>query len=415
MEKDAKTTKENTKKHKKTGLIIGIVAIVVVLFLAIGGYFYHIARPQAIFEKNIKKEVNNIVTYLTPLNENNTSKGKVTLSSEFKIDDDDEDTEKILRLLNGFTYDVAYQIDFKNKLFDLNLDTKFEKEDTFNLNLYAEDETENILLKGVYDKYITSENNDFEDLYHIGDKNIDYEVILNGFKEALLDAIDDLEFEKKKETLKIDGVNYKTTKNYFELDDEDYIDFYVEIIDNLLDDKEFMKAYKAYEGSHAREELEALRNEIKDTEYEGNKFSAAFYTIGAKKEVKKIVIDKTLYDALTIVEFTNLGDNKTKFEYTTNQGVFTATLNNGVKVDGNKMKGKLEIKFNVEDYISGTIKLDIDSTFGGKFKKVDVSNNILDEKLTKKDEKKIDKNIKKNKGLVKFLELIEMIEAPVEY
>ena len=399
-----------SKKSNKKGIIIASIIIVVLVVLLVGGYFHHIARPQAVFERNIKKQINQTINYFTPLNEYVTSKGNCKLSYNIKLNEEDKEIQKKLDAINGFTFDTKYQIDFKNKLFDLDVNSKYKEDEAINLKLYAENETQNLFLKGIYDKYITSENYDLADLYHLGNKDIDYEVILDGFKEALLDAIDDIEFKKAKETIKIDGEKVKTTKNYFTLKDDDYIEFYVEIIDNLLDDKEFMKSYEAYEGENAKDALKVLKSEIKDTEYKGNKFSIALYTKGAKKEVVKIVVDKSLYDALTMIELTKLNEDKIQYEYTTNQGVVKGTIKNNIKVDDNKVGGKLELTFDIVDYITGKINIEIDNTFGSKFKKVDVSNNILEDKLSKKDEKKIDKNIAKNKGFAKFKKLMETIE-----
>ncbi len=201
---------EDKKKAKSRKIVKTLIAVVLVILLVAGGgfaYAYYTQTQTA--ATRINAIIDQVVKFDSNLNQTlNVASARYSLGGEVS--------------LLGQTYSAKmsgiYAYDIDKKIFDytVNLEklnmagTELIDKDPLSIEFYLADSNLYVLLQNFYEKYIYTEVEGVDEFFeNIGKNDVDYLVILNGFKKALKDS---LNVANKKQTVKDISIGDTKTK-----------------------------------------------------------------------------------------------------------------------------------------------------------------------------------------------------------
>lgn len=379
-------------KTKHKGLKITL-AILLVIGLITGGYFlyqYKFNNPNTIVANILNDAKENYSKKINEINENELYKvdGHINIDSNIN-----EDTFKILKDLELL---FSGEIDQKNSISNIDIDTKYKNDELATIKLYREGNIYYALLNGVYDKYLKIENEEVNSLPKINYNRADLYTIYYSMISALEKELSNLEFKKSNETISINGKETKVINNYVELKDNELNKLSNGIINTLKNDKKFIEAVKRVTNKNEEEILESLK--IDDEEEFKGTYTINFYTD------RNLFNKKLVSVRISIGGLINLNVDKISDEE-----IFINLVSMGsgysINVKNNKNTTNIDLSINM---MGQYIKFEINMTYE-KIKemvKPDVSNykNLKD--LTEKEKQEIQDKLKSNKALINFMDEI---------
>lgn len=352
----------NPKKKRKLGIVIAVFLILVL----IGGIVWYVF----IGSKNIfKLAIDSSFNYLT----NNIINYK-TVNGTFSIDIDgsasDSASDDMFKILNKLELSGNYGIDYKNKLIDLSLKSKYDGNELVDADIYMENGNGYIYLADIYDKYVKAPIDDYDDMFSNIDKQDDYKILLNSIKIAILDALKDNYFTSTKE--KVDGKQLKKTT--LKLDHDNYMAIRKDVCNKLANDTDFLNSYSKVSGDTVAEIKESLKNDISD-DSDFEEVSISIYTTILTMKAVRIEIEK--FDNQIIV---NENGDKYSFKLVDDK----KTVYDGeISVNGKKDNMTYNIRINDKENNS-SIKVIFNNAvkYNGKVDKKDVSNSVNIDSMT---------------------------------
>lgn len=189
--------KEEPKKNKK--LIIGIVAGVIALVVILLGVFFYMSQFKSA-DKRITNVVNKAFSELK-FNNDNLEKTSGNMNVDGKV--------SVGSTSYSASFDVKYGVDMLEKLMNFNitlnnLNVGMELlDEPLHVNTYIADSKVYALFSNFYDKYVYTNVDGMDEIFNVVEQNdIDYKVVVDGFKEAMIAG---LKSSDKKQNLK--GMN----------------------------------------------------------------------------------------------------------------------------------------------------------------------------------------------------------------
>ena len=195
-----------------------LFAILLIVLVCGGGYYYyvkHYTNPKEVLSKSLDSIGNSILT--------NAHKDvyKVNGYLTFNISSANKDYNDIINILNNLDLQMSSEIDIKNKTMNVLLDSKYKNNALLPINAYMEKNTAYVLLKDIYDKYISI--NMEEEVFNNDDlTNDDIRVIFKSLIDAFNNYLTEDKITVKEDTITIDEKKYNVDNNILKIDNSEY-------------------------------------------------------------------------------------------------------------------------------------------------------------------------------------------------
>ena len=374
------------KPTKKTGLIIGIVILAIILLIAGGGYAYLkiSTRPEKIFNKLISKPLK--------INEDVRST-RIELNLAASVNSDNEEIKK---MIEGIKLKSTTEIDLDNKIFNQNLNALYVDDSVIDMDVLVEDKNLYLYSKDLFSKYVKIPEEELDDLGEVinslfEENKIDFQALEQDIKQVLKDELKPERLNQEK--VKLNGK--RTTKSTLRLTSNEYL----QVINKVL--KEIYK----YDKSEFIKDIIDQLDSLKDYEEEIGYIDISVYTQGLIAKVVKadIAYTNTMDEQLTYIEY-NI-ETKNKFEVRWLQNEESTKLEGAKEIFTLKIhkedeyKGTIKLKLNIDEESSVILKLDFKEEVNPTIEKRDVSNSVNMNELTDEDYMEIYENVQKNEIL----------------
>ena len=262
------------KPTKKTGLIIGIVILAIILLIAGGGYAYLkiSTRPEKIFNKLISKPLK--------INEDVRST-RIELNLAASVNSDNEEIKK---MIEGIKLKSTTEIDLDNKILNQNLNALYVDDSVIDMDVLVEDKNLYLYSKDLFSKYVKIPEEELDDLGEVinslfEENKIDFQALEQDIKQVLKDELKPERLNQEK--VKLNGK--RTTKSTLRLTSNEYL----QVINKVL--KEIYK----YDKSEFIKDIIDQLDSLKDYEEEIGYIDISVYTQGLIYKVVKADIAYT--------------------------------------------------------------------------------------------------------------------------
>lgn len=371
---------EKEKKKVNRGNVAPVVVVILVI-IALGALLFFGGRYYLSSRNNIKILVDNYFNYLE---ENIVNTNSESGSLKFSVKGDTNgDNGKVFKILNNLDFTINYDIDYKNDIVNLDLNTNYYGDKLIDMNTYIENNTLYFYSGDLYNKYIEYKI----DKDGNGEKvtKEDIKILVDGIKNAISESLKDEYFTKSNE--KVDGK--MLNKVELNLSDSNTKSIYEDIINCLLRNDSFIDSAAKLMGKN-RDEIKELFNDelnnIKDEEYTDTTIS--LYTKFTKFVMLEIKDDN---DKLTIKKEDNIYSYKLEG---------SESYNGTIEVNSNDENYNIIIKDNnnLEIKISGNFNKNTEVV------KKDVSNSVIIDEITENEMEEIFDKVSKNKAFKRIYE-----------
>lgn len=335
----------------------GLIAVLVVLFLAIIGYGYYVCFVKDV---NSKEVFDNTISYVkkemfTILDE---TKEKTNLEYDLKFNLDLKDD-----VANKSEYSFINDIMFKGKI-----DTDFDKKEMsnsitildsdkelINVNMYAQNKNVYFDLAKLYDKPIKmaldEEYDKIFDTYST--KNInDVKTIISQFETALKSAFKEEYFKSEDATVSVDGKDVKAVKHSLLLDEKTFNTIKKDVLTSLNND-EFISALENISDEYndgtvnvkdsLNEEISYLEEEIKDSDAKEIEVKVYLYTDNRGNVLKAELLN---FEDVKIFGINKVNNNKYTFTMA-DDGTKKEVISGDVTVDGKSVT--IDMKLDLDE------------------------------------------------------------------
>ncbi len=303
----------------------------------------------------------------------------------------------MLNILSKIDIEGNYGVDLESKLISLELKTNYDKEKLLNMNIYTQNGSGYIYLEDLYDKYIKTDIENYNDLFN----NIDrahYKTVLKSLNNAITDSLKDDYFKTSKETL--DGK--KVTKTKLLINNENYNTIKQDIINALLNDSDFMKSIAVISGKTEDEIKENMQNNIDtDAEYTNN------VTLSLYTENQNFVKLEVEVEDDGKMELSKTSDNTYNYSLNTEETNVSGTIK--LVIDNNNTEVSISVTDN--ENLSYEVTLTNNANYDTKVTIPTISESVDYNDLTDEDMQQIQTKLFANNGLMKIITDISSINT----
>lgn len=241
LKKEAKKIVDtNTPKKKKTLKIL--ICLLVVALIAGGALAYYnfiYKTPVKAFSKVIDQFTDGIIDNLD--DETVSEKGSIKLSAKVKTSSTESSMMEIVDLLADTDFDIKYELDRDNKIFNFDMNVNYEGRKFVGVDATIDEYNAYFRLDDAQ-KYIKSTIPEGQNIFEMFKSMDDTKEIINGIAKALKCSLKNKYFEKESDEITIDGDDVKVTKYTLTLNKENLVDILSDVIDNINDDEDLLKA-----------------------------------------------------------------------------------------------------------------------------------------------------------------------------
>ncbi len=322
----------------------GLIAVLVVLFLAIIGYWYYV---RFVKEVNSKEVFDNTISYVkkemfTILDE---TKEKTNLEYDLKFNldlKDDVANKSEYSFINDIMFKGKIATDFDKKEMSNSITILDSGKELINVNMYAQNKSVYFDLAKLYDKPIKmaldEEYDKIFDTYST--KNInDVKTIISQFETALKSALKEEYFKSEDATVSVDGKDVKAVKHSLLLDEKTFNTIKKDVLTSLNND-EFISALENISDEYndgtvnvkdsLNEEISYLEEEIKDSDDKEIEVKVYLYTDNRGNVLKAELLN---FEDVKIFGINKVNNNKYTFTMA-DDGTKKDVINGDVTVDG---------------------------------------------------------------------------------
>lgn len=389
-------------KHKTLKILLAVLIIGV---LALGGYFLY----QDKFNNPNKTVISILDDGIKEFNKSFDKKGneKFKLNGLISVEANlPKEYQEIANLFKNLELQFSGDVDTKDSLANITLNTKYKKEQLIDIKAYYENNVMYVLLDGLYDKYlkVSLESNKktlVKNEFNIDTKDI--KVLANSLSKASKSAFEKLNFTRTNETITINGKEQNVYNNYVVLDGTKVKALLKDIYTALSKDNEFIPVFKKLTGHEFS--LESMTKDLDKDEIKGT-YKLNFYT------TKDLLNSKLVSERIEVTE-----DNITSTfnaDKISDDEIMVSINSNGMVMSSTIKKN--DSVFNIDlsiNAMGASIKLDLKTNFEKikEFTKPDVSNSKNFEDLTQQETNAIAEKLQKNKGLLEFIQDISKLST----
>lgn len=414
----------------------GLIAVLVVLFLAIIGYGYYV---RFVKDVNSKEVFDNTISYVkkemfTILDE---TKEKTNLEYDLKFNldlNEDVADKSDYSFINDIMFKGKIATDFDKKEMSNSITILDSDKELINVNMYAQNKNIYLDLAKLYDKPIKmaldEEYDKIFDTYST--KNInDVKTIISQFETALKSALKEEYFKSEDATVSVDGKDVKAVKHSLLLDEKTFNTIKKDVLTSL-NNNEFISALENISDEYndgtvnvkdsLNEEISYLEEEIKDSDAKEIEVKVYLYTDNRGNVLKAELLN---FEDVKIFGITKVNDNKYNFAIA-DDGTKKDILNGDVTVNGKSITIDMKLDLDETGELNHNFVIKISETmidftyssnnFGSLNAKLNIkenkaalsipslTNSIDYTKLTEDDLNKIIVNITNDENIKNFVE-----------
>ncbi len=367
------------KKKGKTGLIIGICAVLLVIAGAV--IFYLISTsPKAIFKSVVNSFYQDFSSSISDTEENEfdinfledsiLAKGNLAITSDMAE----------LSMINDYMIDYTLGLDVKNEKMEAGISITESEKELINFLMNFKENAIYASLGTVFDKVINLDNisleeiADIEDLktYFEGTKTLslttdDIDYIVETMKDLINKSFDDVKFEKSSENTEIGDITVKARKLSLVLDESNTKIIGDTVLKGMIADDKLLEKIAMISGQDAADLKSLLEDALDEIDYDEFDDSSvlAIYTKGLTNKVIKISV---------------LQDDEEMAYYSNYKDLTTIWIDNGmviITLDETNDKGELVVTYNKKKVLTATI-----NEFEGNVVDVDYTLFMDEDKIT---------------------------------
>ena len=371
---------EKEKKKVNRGNVAPVVVVIFVI-IALGALLFFGGRYYLSSRNNIKILVDNYFNYLE---ENIVNTNSESGSLKFNVKGDTNgDNGKVFKILNNLDFTINYDIDYKNDIVNLDLNTNYYGDKLIDMNTYIENNTLYFYSGDLYNKYIEYKI----DKDGNGEKvtKEDIKTLVNGIKNAISESLKDEYFTKSNE--KVDGK--MLNKVELNLSDSNTKSIYEDIINCLLRNDSFIDSAAKLMGKN-RDEIKELFNDelnnIKDEEYTDTTIS--------------------LYSKFTKFVMLEIKDDNDKLTIKKEDNIYSYKLEGSESYNGTIEVNSSDENYNIIIKDNNNLEIEINGSFNKNTEvdNKDVSNSVMADEITENEMEEIFDKVSKNKAFKRIYE-----------
>lgn len=398
---------EIPKEKKKNKFILPIIIVIAVLGLLVALYFLLFNNPKKVFDKTISSGFDALYESLDMATKYDTMSGSGSLS--YKLSATDASMQSVFDMINGIAFDYKYAVDYKNKLMNVDFNSTYNNEKLIDLSVYGENGKGYVFLKDVYNKYLSTDIEGYEDIFETTKNQEEVKVILTSVEKALSKSLTNDDFVKEEVTIKVNGKDEKVTSNALVLTNENFNRICKSMLTTLKDDADFISAVNKISQDEnvdtkaALEDAIANIGEVDTTDKSTVKLS--IYTKGILKQFVGINFEVNDENTIAVSMIKTNDDTYSIVGKQDNKEVVTGTL----KVNTTDSTSDVEIIVNVPDVVNVQVNVKSTVNYNSTFNKVDVTNSVDANTLTDVEANTIMTNLMTNPGLSKLITNIQAL------
>ena len=263
----------NTKNKKNMKGIIVLVASVLVLAFGLYYGYKKFLSPKSQFIKAVNKEYKKVEKYIDDFTIDNSDSKPVLVTSDLNfnlnVDDSllsDDSSKTILSELNKLGLKSQIGIDSKNMEALVKFNALYDNKSLLNMNGYFKDNSIFIELKDLYDKYIEvpleMETTGMFDANSTSLKNVtkdDLKYLVSKTKDAILNNLNEKDFKKSTDKVKINGKEVKVTKLTYSFSEKTTYELAKGALNSISNDSKFIKILAKISGTKEDEIKQSLQ------------------------------------------------------------------------------------------------------------------------------------------------------------
>lgn len=335
----------------------GLIAVLVVLFLAIIGYWYYV---RFVKEVNSKEVFDNTISYVkkemfTILDE---TKEKTNLEYDLKFNldlNEDVADKSDYSFINDIMFKGKIATDFDKKEMSNSITILDSDKELINVNMYAQNKNVYFDLAKLYDKPIKMALDDeYDKIFDTySTKNInDVKTIISQFETALKSALKEEYFKSEDATVSVDGKDVKAVKHSLLLDEKTFNTIKKDVLTSLNND-EFISALENISDEYndgtvnvkdsLNEEISYLEEEIKDSDAKEIEVKVYLYTDNRGNVLKAELLN---FEDVKIFGINKVNNNKYTFTMA-DDGTKKEVISGDVTVDGKSVT--IDMKLDLDE------------------------------------------------------------------
>jgi len=208
-----------TKKNKSKKIILTIILIILIGLLISTILLHRYVSTLNPFKVLVDSTFNYLEDSFTEHKTINTN-----LELQINGTSQDEAINKIFSIINKVDLNLTYGIDYENNIANLDLKTNYDNQKLLNANIYMENGYGYVYLEELYDKYIKTEFEEYDEIFNT-DNVKEYKVIIKSIHKAVNKSLKDEYFKEEQTTLDgkkvnkisltIDNIKANSIKNDF--------------------------------------------------------------------------------------------------------------------------------------------------------------------------------------------------------
>jgi len=380
----------NVKKSKKKGLIIGGVILAIIVIAIVLVYFLVISNPKFIFGKAIDK--------VFAFDSENYDSMKMSTKITASIEADDPTYQTELDEIEKFTLKAGTQVDVEGneEIFELGLE--YDNESMIDAQLYYNDGELYTYLEGLFDKYIKidlgeGEQEQLEDIFgYITMGNTDKEYLVEFRNEIKAEMKEIGTYEKKKDTIEVDGEEEKVSKITYEFTDEEAYEIFENATRNIGKNKKVLNKIEKSKRNDFEEAMNELADNIEEAATDDDiTFKISLYTKGFLNN-KLVAVDIEIEDEYSTLGLRIIKEDEGIYSYSVYEKenrqrseLITGIVEIEKEESKNEESGNTTITAELTDLGSAKIKVDYSVEYNQGIDKINTSNNVNINNLTDAD------------------------------
>lgn len=402
------------KETKKSNIKWLLPIIIIVLLVGIIGFIFYISRsPKVLFNSFINKaykELNNNI-----VNDINSISGTISLQPNISTKDE---TNEIFEILNNVYINAEYEIDYEKKEALVKLDTQYEKEDLLDLDVYFEDEKGYVLIKDVYDKYLSTDVDGFDDMFEKVEFTDDHRIVIEEAKKSITKSLKSEYFEKETTEIKVGGETISVAKNSLVIDRETAKQLEIDVLTYLKDNDKFVSSLSNVEKESENYIIDSIDDRLKELEDKDisgdDEIIISIYTKGLMNEIVKLEVEMDVEESEISLSLTE----ESKNNYSINIISGEITYIGSVKILDNNSDNST-VQFSLTEKESGStigFSVGMSVKYNTELTNVDISDSQSADSLTEEESNEIMVKLMEREGIVNLItNLQEIVNSNSNY
>lgn len=389
---------EQAKNNKGKGLVAILISVILLIIIAIGAIYYFkvYTNTEQIYKRLIDSSMKSYQE-TAQKEEYKTINAKIGANIEVDLEYNDEQTKKIVDLINALDIALNVQMDREDKKMLVKLESNYENDGLINANLYADVDKQKMYMniEEIFDKYLEIDMDEetskslteiFEITYTNEDKE-NSEKAINIMKEELKKVIKTEYCSKEKEEITIKDKKVKTSRNIISMTYEQLSEELITILTNLKDNQEYINCYK--NPNDIDKTFEQLIENLESEKYSYKDLNVRFsiYTTGITQKVVKMDLEiEDEYEKIKL-EINPIDKNNYEIlliDINKNETIIKANIKSISDSESNCV-----IELNIPDLGKATLNLDISCTLNEEMEQFDNNNTMKIEELTEEESMKM--------------------------